>query len=133
MSAKLATLDLLKIKVFHNKGYDAILFVHDVINKILSCYSNDIVDVVMSPKFGNSSVSMGEVIITSVLYKCDQKNQYFWGVLLIEVQEFGTGTGYGLEILHEYGRSIKTESQKVLEVNSNVCKKAWQIKLKNLG
>ena len=33
MSAKLATLGLLKIKIFQGKGYDAIIFVHDVINK----------------------------------------------------------------------------------------------------
>ena len=63
MSAKLATLGLFKMKVFQNKGYDRIIFVHDVINKILSCDSNYIVDVVMWHKFGNSSVSMGEVII----------------------------------------------------------------------
>ena len=47
MSAKIATLDLLKIKVFWNKGYDVIIFVHDVINKTLSRESNYIVDVVM--------------------------------------------------------------------------------------
>ena len=35
MSAKTATLGLLKIKVFWNKGYDIILSVYDVINKIL--------------------------------------------------------------------------------------------------
>ena len=43
---KLVTLGLPKIKVFQNKGYDVIIFVHNVINKIL-CYSNYIVDVVM--------------------------------------------------------------------------------------
>ena len=40
MSAKLATLGLLKIKVTWNKGYDVIIFAHDVINKTLSRYSN---------------------------------------------------------------------------------------------
>ena len=67
MSAKMATLGLLKIKVFWNKGYDVIISVHDVTNKILSRDSNYIVDVVMWPKFGNSSISMREVIITSIL------------------------------------------------------------------
>ena len=67
MSAKLATLGLLKIKVFWNKGYDVIISVHDVTNKILSRDSNYIIDVVMWPKFGNSSISMREVIITSIL------------------------------------------------------------------
>ena len=32
MSAKMVTLGLLKIKVFWNKDYDAILFAHDVTN-----------------------------------------------------------------------------------------------------
>ena len=47
MSAKMATLSLLKMKVFKNKGYDAIISVYDVINKKLSRDSNFIVDVVM--------------------------------------------------------------------------------------
>ena len=47
MSAKVATLGLLKIKVFRNKGYEVIISFHDVSNKILSCNSNHIVDVVM--------------------------------------------------------------------------------------
>ena len=67
MSAKMATLGLLKIKVFWNKGYDVIISVHDVTNKILSRDSNYIIDVVMWPKFGNSSICIREVIITSIL------------------------------------------------------------------
>ena len=47
MSAKLTTLDLLKIKVFRNKGYDVVIPIHDVTNKILSRDSNHIVVVVM--------------------------------------------------------------------------------------
>ena len=34
MSAKLATLDLLKIKVFWSKGYDVIIYVYDSTHKI---------------------------------------------------------------------------------------------------
>ena len=67
MSAKMATLGLLKIKVFWNKGYDVIISVHDVTNKILSRDSNYIIDVVMWPKFGNCNISMRKVIITSIL------------------------------------------------------------------
>ena len=67
MSAKMATPGLLKITVFWNKGYDVIISVHDVTNKILSRDSNYIIDVVMWPKFGNSSISMREVITTSIL------------------------------------------------------------------
>ena len=83
--AKLATLGLLKTEVFRNKGYN-VKTVCNVTNKILSHNSNYIVDVVMWRKFGNSSVSMKEVIITSILKGFDQKKQGFWGVLLVEVQ-----------------------------------------------
>ena len=62
MSAKLAILGLLKIKVFWSEGYDLIIYVHDVTSKILSRDSNYVVDVVMWPKFGYSSISMGKVI-----------------------------------------------------------------------
>ena len=65
ISAKMATPGLLKIKVFWNKGYDVIISVHGVTNKVLSCESSYIVNVVMWPKFGNSSLS--KFIITSIL------------------------------------------------------------------
>ena len=64
MSAKIAILGLLKIKVVWNKGYDVINYVYDVTNKVLSRDSNYNVDVVMWPKFGNSTIPMRKVIIT---------------------------------------------------------------------
>ena len=67
MSAKMATPDLLKITAFWNKGHNIIIPVDDVNNKILSRDSNYIVDVFMWPKFGNCSISMREVITTSIL------------------------------------------------------------------
>ena len=67
MSAKMATPGLLKITVIWNKGYDVIIIVDDVINKILSRGLNYIVDLLMWPKFGNSNISMREVITTSIL------------------------------------------------------------------
>ena len=66
-SAKMATLGLIKIKLFWNQVYDVIISAHDVTVKILSRDSNYIVDVVMWPKFDNSSISMREVILTSIL------------------------------------------------------------------
>ena len=66
-AAKMAVVSLLKIKVFWNKDYDFVIYVHDVTNKILSRDSNYIVDVVIWPKFGNSSISTREAIITSIL------------------------------------------------------------------
>ena len=55
MSTKIATSVLLKIKVFWIKDYYVIYSVYDV-NKILSDDPNYIVDVVMWPKSGNSSI-----------------------------------------------------------------------------
>ena len=67
MSAKMATSGPLKITAFWNKGCDVIISVDDVTNKILSRDSTYIVDVFMYQKFGNCSISMREVIPTSVL------------------------------------------------------------------
>ena len=77
MSVKMATLGLLKTKVFWNKGYDVIISGHDVIRKILSSDSNYIVNVLMWPRFGNSSIFMREGIIISILQEFDQKNHFF--------------------------------------------------------
>ena len=66
-SEKMATLSLLKITVFWNKAYDVIIPVDNVTNKVLSRNSNYIVDVFLWPKFGNSSISMREVITTLIL------------------------------------------------------------------
>ena len=67
MSAKMATPAILKIKLFWNKDYYVIYSVYDVTNKILSHESNYIADVVMWPKFANSSICIKEVIIISIL------------------------------------------------------------------
>ena len=48
MLAKMATLGLLKLRIFWNNGYDIIISAHDVNNKILSCDSDYSIDVVMS-------------------------------------------------------------------------------------
>ena len=67
MSAKMATLVFLKLMVIWNKGYDAIIPVDDVTNKVSSLDSNYIADLFLWPKFGNCSISMREVITTSIL------------------------------------------------------------------
>ena len=58
ISAKMAALGLPKMKAFWNRGYEIITYVHDVTNKILLWDSKYIANVVMWPKFGNSSISM---------------------------------------------------------------------------
>ena len=56
-----------KVKVFSNKGYDVIIFVNNTTNEILSRDSNYIINAVMRLKFDDVSISMREVIITSIL------------------------------------------------------------------
>ena len=75
MSAKMASLGLVKIKVLWTKVYDVIIYFHEISNKILSHDPNYIVDMVMWPKFGNSSISVRELI-----------RSFFWGVVLVQVQ-----------------------------------------------
>ena len=67
MSAKLATLGLLKINLFWNKGYDVIIFLPVLTKNFFSSDSTYIVDVVKWPKFGDSRISLRKVIITSIL------------------------------------------------------------------
>ena len=86
MLTKLATLVLFKTKIFRNRGYDVIILDYEVTNKILSHDSNYIVDLVTSLKFGNSSLSITEVIKNPILYGFNQKNNFFWGVVLVQVQ-----------------------------------------------
>ena len=62
MSAKMATPDLLKTKIFWKKGYDVIISDHDVISPILSRNSNYNVNAVMWPKFGNCSISVTSIL-----------------------------------------------------------------------
>ena len=66
MPAKLATGGL-KIKAFWYKVYDVIISVHDFTKGILLRDSNHIGNAVMWPKFGNTSFTMREVIVTLIL------------------------------------------------------------------
>ena len=63
----MATPALFKIKVYRNKGYYVIISVDDITNKILSHDWIYIMDVVMWPKFDNSSICIREVVTTLIL------------------------------------------------------------------
>ena len=86
MLVKILTVDVVKIKVVWSKGYDLIISVYDVTDKVLSHNSNYVVDVVIWPKFSNSNISMRKVIITSILQWFDQKNHFFQKVVLVQGQ-----------------------------------------------
>ena len=77
MSARNAFLGLLKIKIFWNKDYDVIISVFDVTNEILSRDLNYILDVVLWPEFGNSSIPMTKVVITSILMRVWPEKFFF--------------------------------------------------------
>ena len=112
MSAKMATPGLLKITVFWNKGYDVIIPVDDVTNKILSRDSNYIVDVFMWPKFGNSSISMREVITTSILQGFDQKNHFFEGWSWFKFNNLAMVLGMILKFYTSVAKGLKLKARK---------------------
>ena len=82
MSAKMATPGHLKITVLWNKGYDVIIYVDDVTNKILSLDSNYFVDVFMRPKFGNYKRSYHNLNFIRIW----PEKPLFWGMVLVQVQ-----------------------------------------------
>ena len=51
-----------------------------------------------------------------------RKTAFFWRVVLVQVQQFGTDTRYKLEILHQCRKRVKTKSQNVFGANSYVCR-----------
>ena len=63
MSAKFATLGLLKVKTYWKNCYEVIISPNDVTREFLSRDSDWIVNLVVSPKFSKSSIYMREVII----------------------------------------------------------------------
>ena len=112
MSAKLVTPGLLKIKIFWNKGQDVIISVHDVTNKGLSRDSNYTVAVVMWSKFGNSSVSLREVIITSILYGFNQRNHIFEGCSWFKFSSLGLELGIALKCYDSVAKWLKLKFKK---------------------
>ena len=107
MSATMSTQGLLKIKLFLNKGYAVIIYVHDITNKVLSCDSHYLVDVVMSPKFGNSSFSIREVIIVSILSGFDQKNCFFEGWSWFKFNNLGLALGKNFKFYISVAEKLK--------------------------
>ena len=83
-SAKMATLGLLKEKVFWSVWRQNFCPRRHQQNFItwlkLYCRCG------IWSKFGKYSISMGEVIIISILEGFDQKKTFFWGVFLVQVK-----------------------------------------------
>ena len=66
MSAKFATPGVLKMKIFQNKGYEVIILDYEITNKFYH-----VIQIILrcshATKVGNSSISIREVIIASIL------------------------------------------------------------------
>ena len=89
ISAKLATVGVLKVKVFWNTGYSVINSVHDVTSKTVSRDSSYIVNVINWPKFRNFSIS--------ILQGFDQKkNDFFEGCSWFKFNNLGLALGTNL-------------------------------------
>ena len=112
MSAKMATAGLLKIEVFWNKGYDGIIPVDDASNKILSRDLDYIVDVFMWLKFGNYSISLWEVITTSILYVFDQKNRFSGRWSRFKFNNLGLVLGKNLRFYTSVAKGLKLKARK---------------------
>ena len=99
-SEKMAALDLLKEKVF----WSEVISVQDVTNKIISRDSNYIAYVVIWSKFGNYSISMREVIITSIL---EEKKQFFEGCLWFKFNNLKLAVGMALKFNTKLAERLK--------------------------
>ena len=77
----------------------------------------------MWPKFGNSSIAMGEVIITSILEGLHQKNHFFWGVIWFKFNNLVLALGMAIKFYTIVAKGLKLKSQKVFGADSYVCRR----------
>ena len=112
MSAKLTTPGFLRIKIFQKKGYGVIILYYDATNKKLSHYLTYIADGVTWPKYGNSSISIREVIITSILYRLNQKNYFFEGCSWFKFNNLELALGMTLTFYSRVAKGLKLNVRK---------------------
>ena len=65
---------------------------------------------------------MKEVIITSVFFDLTRKTKFFERVLLVQVQQFGTSTSYGLKFYTSVARGLKLKVRKFFAAISYICR-----------
>ena len=87
MSVKLATLDLLKIKILWNKGYDITISVYDITSKYLSYDSNYIVNMVLWPKIGNSNILEANSYVCRSYHISTGRTDFLLSLILIWVTD----------------------------------------------
>ena len=114
----MATPGQLNVKVFWSKRYDAIVSGYDVTNKTLLCDSNYILDVFMWPKVANFRIFTREVMITSTLYRFDQKKQFFEGWCCFKFNNLGLALGTALKFYRSVAKGLKLKVRNVWELIS---------------
>ena len=111
--SKLATLALLKIKVFWSKGYDVVISVRDVTSETLSADSNYIVDVVMLLKFSSARISIRETIFFE---------SYSW----FKFNNLGLPLGMTLKFYTSVAKVLKLKVRKFCNLNPTFVKVIWE-------
>ena len=114
MPAEMDTPGLRKINIFWKKGYDVAISVNGVTSKTLSRDLNYIVDVVMWPKFGNSSISMREFIINQSLSRFDPKKHLFEEWSWFNFNNLGLTQGTNLKFYTNVAKGLKLKVKKFL-------------------
>ena len=101
MSAKMVTLGFLKIQVFLNKGYDIIVFVYDATNKILSCDSIYVVNVICDQN-----------LVTQFYKDLTRKTTSFAGWSWFRLNNLGLALGIALKFYTSVAKGLKLKVRK---------------------
>ena len=125
MSAKLATPGLLKIQIFWKKDYDVIILDNGVTSKILSRDSNYIVDVVMWPKFANSSISIRESY-TQFYKDLARKTTFFEGWPWFKFNDLGLALGMTLKFYTSVTKGLKLKVTKFYGLTPTFVEITWE-------
>ena len=112
MSAKIATIGFLKIKVSWNKKYKVIISVKGITNQILSRDSNCIVDVVTWPKFGNSSIYKTEVVIPQCYNDLTRKISSLEGYSWLKFSNLGLALSITLKFYTNVEKGLKLKTRR---------------------
>ena len=112
MSAKLATLGLLKVKVFWNKDYDVIISVCDVTKKFLSRDLNYIVDVVCDQSLVTSAFLWEELSEPQFYKDLTRKTSFFEGCSWLKFNNLGLALGMALTFYTIVTKGLKLKVRK---------------------
>ena len=97
--------------------HNVMIYVHDVTNQILLLVSNYIADVIVWPKFRNSSIYMREVIINSILWEFDQKSHFFQKCSRLKFSNLELALGIVLKFYTSVAKGLKLKFRKFWGLN----------------